>query len=601
MKLRSTSSVLAAQGRLYLSRRPSPFVKRWRNTFTTARVASFGPSIPTVTPIDVDFIVSPTGTLAAAVTTGVLDASMLGTLPSAWAWSLVGTTQHTTLAAGFTESVPTPWRIPSGATYTTASRVLLWDLAAGIAGGGTLYAGAKYSTASNYLSSDATFAGLIKFTASAGAGAAVTYEWMTTEGTDGNYASAQFNKPTSGGGNGTFRVEIGNGTNRGKDITVQSLTDVYYWCLRYNKTSGKGELCLVDLTTRKIVGVSEYLITLPALADFQVRDYALTANGVGYHTLGEYAVALGVNAVFPLALNITVDAPTAAASTQTGVSEITATWTSTCARFKVEFSTNAGSSWSTATSSTLITGSTNSYIHSSLTDGLTYTYRITALVGDTLISSTSSASTGTLVNNSAFPKASDNFDSLSGGNPLNGQSSWVCATNDFLVLAGANKVVQCYSVATRKAAYWNATWAANQRTEVQIGATADPAYDLSIGGAVRVDAGLANWYEVVLVYVGGATKLQLRRTNTGASTKIGSDLSVTLTASDWFSIDVTGTGGAIALKVQKNVGGAGWVDVITGVSPGGTAIDSGRPGLGGFSKFGADSTITLTYWKGYEI
>lgn len=555
------------------------------------------------TPIDVDFVIDPTGANASAVDTTVMAASMYGTGFTGYSWAAVsagGTAiQHTTVEAGFSESVPTPFRTLVGSLHSTG-KMLRWDMAAAIAaaGVGNGWAGFKYGTGAGYLTDNIVWAGLIQFSQPAGSGA-VTYQWLTAQDDNGAYGCPQFGRPADGT-TGTFNTEAnpGGSTNRGKFLDVPSNTAVYFYCCRRNVTAGRWESMLIDLATRKVVAESIELVTFGGLSDFQIFDYLLgPLGGGGYQKLGLIGVAKGVRAVMPLANNITVDPATSVVAAQSAVNEMTVTWVSNMSQFKVEVSVN-GAAYTELDANLIITsGTTNSRVHTGLTNGNTYAYRITAKAGDSLVSTTAVSNTAT-VDNAAYPVAQDNFDGAeypNGTSNLNVATNWTVVSGTMYVnKSGGNGRVACGATGLVNR---NGTFAANQRVEFTVANNSAAGVFQINGVSVRGQSGANTCYCLLF----RADRVALMKLVAGVDTdlQVGAAPSV----GHKFALEVVGDGTTVPLrlKVQKDIG-AGWVDVWTNQDPGGTYLPTGKPGLACVAFSGGDQSNTLLdEWKAYDL
>jgi hypothetical protein len=575
--------------------------------------------------IDVDFVISPTATNGTAVDSTVMDASMYGTGFSGYTWSGVRAgdptptaTQHTTVEAAWSESVPTAFKTPSGAVISNG-KILRWDMTTAVAfvGPGTTgaYAGFKYATASGYITDNITFAGLIKFQETAGA-SDVTYEWLTTEDDNNNYGVVQFLRPT-GGGLGSIRVERGQSavTIRGKDFPPGSSSAVYFYCVRRNVTAGRIEAMVIDLSTRKVIGESIYTVTLAGMVDFSIRDYLINGNSPGgVHELGIMGVAKGVRAVMPLATDITIDPVTSLSGSQTAVNQITVIWTSYLCKFMVEVSVNGGA-YSTLDSELLVLTGTNSNskVHTGLTDGSTYTYRVTALAGDSL-QSTTVTSSGVLVDNNSFPTATDDFNGFTGGDNVPAVSAlWDSRTqgsgvatilkpaSNGSVYAGGNGG-QPTNVC---AVYRTDTWNSDQMSEVEIvNNTPDTGTGNKCGAMVRCQAGANTWYDLVCI-TDGTDQILVRSSNAGTFANIATPINQTVAVGEKLRIKATGAGTATRIVCELYTGGV-WTSLFNSVAvplDPTVDIDNGTPGFIMQTGFGGSgsNTIRVDNWKGWNL
>jgi hypothetical protein len=423
-------------------------------------------------------------------------------------------------------------------------------------------------------------------------------------GTTGNYAIAQLTNDGSG-----FRVNSHGqsaGTTRGRSFTP--LTGWYIVTIALRGPEEAAWIVVSDNTTGDVVLVGECEVATAAaeVGSWQLANYLVFNGGVMRIALP----AINLDGEFPLD-TVTIPQPTSLEVSQVTVDELFLEWSGVAQRYKIERTSNSGVDWDELEASydTVVDPVSGEYyleyVDTTVTDGLTYSYRLTALcpssgAGD-IESSVSTASDPITVDNASMPWASDDFESYPNSfTDLNGLSNWVADATAFYTKLTTDEHTIEPGLSTREAAYFSGTIDANHRSEVTFADIADPAYGLIMGPSVRINSSRDNYYAVGFVYVSGNKKLQLGRVNGGTWTQIGSDYDTTISEGDELSIEVTGSGSATRLTVQERIGGGSWDDIATDVDPGGTYIDGGNPGVWAYAVFGNDDTITIGEWKGYE-
>lgn len=207
----------------------------------------------------------------------------------------------------------------------------------------------------------------------------------------GNYAVGQIE-----GGHFNSHSQTGAGTTRGRPVTIPDKSKWYIYTGRYNSDGDLAELIVTDNDSGDVVIVSE---ADGAMGGFDATAFYLQNYLIGTGTLRIALIALSLDGEFPLD-PVTLPAPTDFTLEQTGVSEVTLTWTGITQRTKIQRQTGAGAFSDLAANFNFndsdlpgpgITGlGPLTYIDTTATTGSTYTYRLYAL-GAGL---TSSAATG---------------------------------------------------------------------------------------------------------------------------------------------------------------------------------------------------------------
>lgn len=210
----------------------------------------------------------------------------------------------------------------------------------------------------------------------------------------GNFGVAQW-QVTSGGANVQIVAHREPGTANA--ITGILTNHLYREYIRVSYAEQKVEVAIVDANTGLLVGSSSKPDGDPYLS----LNYILFQD---YLTTGSSRIEMSMMALdwtnkkFPLE-NITIPAPTNVYVVQTATNTIRLLWTGSGVTVRIE--RDAGSGFSTVTNGyTAFFNETHQkeFNDTNLTEGVTYTYRITSEVGD--LTSTPVTSAGILVTNS---------------------------------------------------------------------------------------------------------------------------------------------------------------------------------------------------------
>lgn len=183
--------------------------------------------------------------------------------------------------------------------------------------------------------------------------------------------------------------------------------------------------------------------------------------------------------------------------------------------------------------------------------------------------------------------ASDNFNSYSNGNNLT-VGNWAAEQGAIVAFNGAAYV----DYVSANAYYRNtSTFSANQYSTVTI---ANITGNEINGVTVRQQTGSVNCYYLFHYRADNETKLY--RVNGGAATQINAS-SVTISSGYKLWLEVTGSGSSTRLTAKHDTG-SGWVTIWSSVDPGGTYIDGGSAGIGGF---GNGAGMMFEDWSGGNL
>lgn len=339
----------------------------------------------------VDMIWVTTGADTTLITTATLLADTIGST-AGWTY---GYTQNNpskhTRASATTFTRLDPIRL-AGNAYTGAGyNICRFNLTEALTQSAPYYEG-HVLTAPAGLALGMSMTGISKWNLTPGSGD-VTYDTHIINCTD--YAVLQTGNTISPAGT-TIRVEgrVSGVTQRGRFITIPSLSTVYTWHLRANRATQRAEMCLVDNSTGIVIGASECGTGVGDIASIQRQDYLLSTLGGGGAL--DHGI-LGVNyttAVYPLTV-VTIPTPTSVLALQTASGQITIRWSGVVQRYRIERSSNGGSSYSTIASYDTGQANLEAYDDTGLSNATTYIYRVVALVGslESVVSSTSSVTT----------------------------------------------------------------------------------------------------------------------------------------------------------------------------------------------------------------
>lgn len=332
-----------------------------------------------VTPTPADLLVNYTSGSGAVTTTNIA-AATLGAVAGSWTYlrgasSLAATT---IMSESVTRFRPI---LVGGIGCSTFTRVIQFDLSGDDADweglSRALPAGHGKSTLSVLAKVEATGAHALDFADLNG-------------DAGGSFAVTQANT-----GPGLNSHSTDGGTTRGRYATNPGT-----WLLintRFNADDNLAETVILNNTTGEILLASECANTGTEVSDFHLQDY-LTFNG---GTLKLAAVAVDLSGAALLEGQPT-PTPGSVTCGQTANDELTLTWASPCQIFKVE--RNAGAGWSTLNAAyDVVTNHTTGaftlqYIDSTVTNAVTYQYRLTAIIAGQ--SSATASSNSVTVENS---------------------------------------------------------------------------------------------------------------------------------------------------------------------------------------------------------
>jgi hypothetical protein len=148
--------------------------------------------------------------------------------------------------------------------------------------------------------------------------------------------------------------------------------------LRHDATNGEGEMFAQDAATLEVLGSSASNHDAQAAGDltrFRFHDYLRQTpqNKVG--SIKIKWIALREDMTFP-PYPILVPAPTVVSASQTGVGEVTLTWTGVCGRYRIERQIDAGG-WSVLNADRQAL----TLVDDGLSDGAVVEYRVSGRVG----------------------------------------------------------------------------------------------------------------------------------------------------------------------------------------------------------------------------
>lgn len=551
-----------------------------------------GPTPTGGTPVD--FILDiQSGSTGDAITTTLLDSSTHGASVS-WAYISPRASLSHTKVSEEAWTRWTPLRV-GGTLYSTTSRVLHFDLDDAVADAATpIYEGVELQATSDFPAGieNMTVTYVFEFdTDQDPAGLANAGTDLTEFGGDFSYAIPQ---TTTLGTNSRFLVAHTAQATGALKIPLERTTK-YLLTSTLSTTTTTFLATLQDNATGAHLGTTGDVTAGGEISLLKLRDY-LGIYG-GSIKVAFYAVDYS-NVSHPATTSFTVAAPSSLSLSQTANDELTLTFTHKGFLFDVE--RHNGTSWSTLASNLRAVDyadgefvGASTYVDTTVTEGLTYKYRLTAKVGSHT-SSVSSESNTVTVSNSLSPTAEDNFDSYSDSSSLAASAAWVSSTSDAVVRKPASDgSVYPSGNVTALLYHDTGTYGDDQRAEITIdAATTGGGFDW-IGPAVRVQSGSASGYMVVF----SSTDLYLLSCASGTVVTLNSDTGMTLTAGNKIAIEATGTGTSTRLKVQIDTG-SGWTDKWTDVNPA-ADIDGGKPGIGGWVL--GTTGNRLDDWKGYDL
>jgi hypothetical protein len=191
--------------------------------------------------------------------------------------------------------------------------------------------------------------------------------------------------------------QVSGVSKNGQAIIIPDTSKVYSWTMHSDVPNQLNQLLLVDNATGDVIGTSQAHNDAGEIAYLIWQDYLLSVHsGGGAITVGLTGLALTVPA-FPLETDLIIPIPTSVLASQSGGTSVLLTWTSPCQCVKIERQHNGGA-WSVIQSNydSYLAGNSGQYSDTGLTNGDTYGYRVSALVGDSLSSDPSSVSSVTL-------------------------------------------------------------------------------------------------------------------------------------------------------------------------------------------------------------
>jgi hypothetical protein len=171
---------------------------------------------------------------------------------------------------------------------------------------------------------------------------------------------------------------------------------------------------------------------------------------------------------------------------------------------------------------------------------------------------------------------------------------WTQIDGDSIYKSDAGDWVVCGTSADSAAVWAGAgTFNADQYSETAVADAGSPVSFLRPGPAVRCTTN--NYYMAGVDAIND--RAYLWRVNSGTATSI-TDVAVTWNSGDKLRLEVSGTGSATRLVVKRSNGSA-WSTVISSSDPGGTYLDTGKPGIYG----GAWATAQpgISSWAGGNL
>lgn len=336
------------------------------------------------TPVNMilDLSATTNGTL---LTAAMLNSGQIGTAGDKWSWAQSRTPLNHTFSstASYTRRTPVSC---DGADYDGAvTREIKFDHDYEIAHPASpIYDEFTGTPPAAY--SDLIVSGLYKFNAVVGAEPAVGIDHINISGT--SYVTMQQSLPSGGTGGtaGDLHVETQQSGITYKSTAVPVDANVLYAChLFFNGTIGRVSLVVLDAATGALIGTSDALSDIlgHTVSYVIIHDYLTWGGGKSF--AGFLCFSHTANAVTPRETFTTPD-PTAVAVSQTNTGQVSLTWTSKAISFKLEqkhlgvWTTLAANAYARDIS-TPVTEGDFVYVINGLTDGETYSFRVTANVG----------------------------------------------------------------------------------------------------------------------------------------------------------------------------------------------------------------------------
>ncbi len=535
------------------------------------------------------------------VTAANLNSTEQGT---AWTWSLSRTpVGHTRIAAGGS-NFALPATISGAAIVTNGTRRVVFDLTEAVSDNQTpIYEHLDVTPpAGDFFRVVAT--GFLTLAATASTFCSMDLVWLTGS----PYVTLQLNIHGAGtegtGGELHIETQTGGGTTYKSSSVPVVLNTTYHYELLWDGTTGHMALIIRSADMSTLIGTSGKIstdVTGGELTAARLSSYLNPQGGTVSHD--KFARVWGRTAddvPFPL-FPLTVPIARAITLVQSATSELTLEWDSMGLAFTLERSANAGGSWTalytneeSLTLAYLVAGHFR-YVDTSVVDGQTYRYRLTAIIGQAYSSAVQSADV--LVDNGAGTLATDTFDAYTDASALGdaGSSSFWATVNDFCAIYKPASDGGFFGGTQACARYVGASFTANHRSEVTC-RTLTPGSFHFIGAAVRCQSGAdtrywfqtdgTNWFLVVRM--------------SGSQTVLNSGTH-SVTSGAKIAIEATGVGSATRLTAQVDTG-SGWVNVsgCVNVDPGSAKyIDGGAPGVQ--SDQGSGSGVLGDDWRGTDI
>ncbi len=530
------------------------------------------------------------------VTAAGLNGAEQGT---AWTWTLSRTPiGHTRISTSGNNNFTLPANVNGAAIATDGTRRLKFNLTEGVSDGLTpLYDILLATPPLDIYRLVAT--GFVIFGATHTSGTTVI-DVIELSGTPyvtmQLYVGAGAHEGTGGG----VHVETqmaGNVTVRSLQIPVDIDTAYNYEMLWDGIT---GDMALLFRSSDQstfigAVGIISDAVNSSPLSLVHLQDYLIFEAGAIQHD--KFARAWGAGVSFPL-FPLTLPAPTSTVAVQEVIAQLKVTWSSGALAYTLERSSNAGASWSTLFTATsagsltpTLTFGTLEYIDTTPVDGVTYRYRVTAIVG----SSTSSATTNDVtVDNATAAVAVDNFSTYVNAEALGTPPSDV----NWEALSGAVTKWSTNKVSgdgggVSGTAKSRAVFSANHRSEAGVSALSAGSFQFA-AVCGRCQAGAQTFY----IFLVDGTNWYLQDYISGTSHTITNSTS-TIVDGDRIAINVSGAGSSTRITLQKYHSGS-WSTISANIDPGTSHyIDGGAAGIGGSS--GTQTVALLDNWKGFNL
>lgn len=348
------------------------------------RFGSDGGSItPPATGIPVDLLINfEQGTATQLMTAANLNSGQIGSAPWSWAQSRTPLNHTFIKAANKTlrEAVAC-----NGVSYDgSGTRCLLFDHDFEVANPASpIYDAFTGTPPAAY--SKLIVSGLYRFNAVEGAEPAVGIDHINISGT--SFGTMQQTKPSAYGGTaGDLHIETQQSAITFKSTPLPIDLNTWYSChLFYDGTNGRIQLVVCNADTGALIGTSDAQSdVLGHTVDYVlIHDYLIWGGGTT--EVENLRFSHSGNAVLPRETFTTPD-PTAVAVSQTNTGQASLSWTSRAISFKIEqkhlgvWTTLAANAYTTELSTPVAVGD-YVYVINGLTDGETYSFRVTANVG----------------------------------------------------------------------------------------------------------------------------------------------------------------------------------------------------------------------------